>query len=209
MKANEATSPPETGGAIRRRDVLKLGAIGALALAAASPALAEGLRLRRSLRAAAPERALRFYNLHTDERLRTVYWADGRYLPDSLAEIDTILRDFRAGKVHPIDPRLLDLLWTLHRSLETHQPFDVISGYRTPETNAMLAAHSRGVARHSMHILGKAVDIRVPGRSTLSVRNAALALHGGGVGYYPVSRFVHVDVGRVRRWHGRLGHSRS
>lgn len=207
MKRSEPTGPSQSGRAIRRRDVLKLGAFGALALATASPALAEGLLSRRGRRA--PERELRFYNLHTDERLRTVYWADGRYLPDSLAEIDNILRDFRAGKVHPIDPRLLDLLWNLHRSLETHQPFQVISGYRTPKTNAMLAAHSRGVARHSMHILGKAVDIRVPGRSTRGIRDAALALRGGGVGYYPVSRFVHVDVGRVRHWHGRLEHSRS
>jgi uncharacterized protein YcbK (DUF882 family) len=194
---------------VSRREVLKLGALTALACMTAQPTLAAVLAPGRRPGRGERERSIQFHNLHTGERLRTVYWADGGYVPDALAEVDYILRDFRAEKVHPIDPRLVDLLHALHRSLDTQEPFGVISGYRTPRTNAMLAAHSRGVALHSMHIEGKAVDIRVPGRSTRAVRDAALALQGGGVGYYPVSRFVHVDVGRVRRWRGRTAHSRS
>lgn len=194
---------------LQRRELLKLGALTALACMTARPALAAVLAPRPPRGPRERERSVRLHNLHTGERLRTVYWADGSYLPDALADVDYILRDFRANKVHPIEPRLLDLLHALHHSLDTREPFGVISGYRTPETNAMLAAHSRGVARHSMHIVGKAVDIRIPGRSTRAVRDAALALHAGGVGYYPASRFVHVDVGRVRRWHGRIPGSRS
>lgn len=209
MKIDETGTPEERHRHVSRREILKLGALAALACVTAGPALAEGLASGRGPQKQEWERALRFHNLHTGERLRTVYWADGRYLPESLAEIDYILRDFRAERVHRIDPHLLDLLHALHRSLGSHQPFQVISGYRTPKTNAMLAAHSRGVARHSMHIEGKAVDIRVPRRSTAAVRDAALALRGGGVGYYPLSRFVHVDVGPVRHWHGRAARSRS
>jgi uncharacterized protein YcbK (DUF882 family) len=147
-----------------------------------------------------PERALKFYNLHTGESLSTVYCENGRYVDGALTQINYILRDFRANEIKPIDPRLLDLLYSLNRRLYTPEPFAIISGYRSPATNAMLAARSEGVARRSLHIEGKAADIRVPGRSLLEVWRAAIDQWSGGVGFYPRSDFVHVDVGRVRFW---------
>ncbi|MGE3335030.1 MAG: DUF882 domain-containing protein [Rhodospirillaceae bacterium] len=151
---------------------------------------------------AAPERprTLAFQNLHTGERVSTDYWADGQYIPGSLEEISKVLRDHRNGAAHAIDPNLLDLLHTVHGKLETSQPFHVISGYRSPESNAKLAAASSGVAKHSMHMDGKAIDIRIPGTDLLNLHKAAKSLKGGGVGYYAASNFVHMDVGRVRYW---------
>jgi uncharacterized protein YcbK (DUF882 family) len=148
---------------------------------------------------AAPERSLSFYNLHTSENLKTIYWAEGNYVPEGLAAINHNLRDYRTGEVREIDRRLLDLLYQLHGKLETNQPFQLISGYRSPATNAMLHEHSDGVAQHSLHMEGMASDIRVEGRTLEQIRKAALAMKLGGVGYYP-SQFVHVDVGRVRFW---------
>lgn len=145
-------------------------------------------------------RALAFDNLHTGERLKTVYWQDGRYLPDAMHDINWLLRDFRVDRIHPIDPQLLDLLAALHARLDTASPFEVISGYRSPETNAMLASTTDGVAQNSLHMAGQAIDIRVRGRHLRYVRAAALSLRRGGVGYYPHSDFVHVDTGRVRTW---------
>lgn len=147
-----------------------------------------------------PERALAFYNTHTGEQLKAVYWADGVYQPDGLADIYRVLRDHRTGDVHPMDSRLLDLLHRLSTTLDANQPFHVISGYRSPATNARLAANSDGVAKRSLHMQGLAIDIRLPGRELADLRRAALALQGGGVGYYPGSNFVHVDIGRVRSW---------
>ena len=148
----------------------------------------------------ATERKLGFYNTHTGEQLSSVYWADGAYQPDGLTEIYRVLRDHRSGEVSPIDTRLLDLLHTLSGTLDSTSQFHVISGYRSPATNAKLASASHGVAKHSLHMDGLAIDIRVPGRELADVRRAAIALHSGGVGYYPGSNFVHVDVGRVRTW---------
>ena len=147
-----------------------------------------------------PVRRLKIFNLHTGERLDAVYWERGRYIEGALRDINYILRDFRANEIKAIDPELLDLLCRLHRNLITEEPFHLISGYRSAATNAMLAARSEGVAHRSLHIDGKAADIRVPGRSLSLVRRVALAMRGGGVGYYPSSDFVHVDVGRVRWW---------
>jgi uncharacterized protein YcbK (DUF882 family) len=145
-------------------------------------------------------RALSLHNLHTDEALNLVYWADGEYLADARQRIAYLLRDFRTNKVHAIDSRLLDLLSILRARLKTDAPYQIISGYRSPETNAMLHRISEGVASNSLHIQGQAIDIRVPGRSLEQVHRTALAMEAGGVGYYPRSDFVHVDVGRVRRW---------
>jgi uncharacterized protein YcbK (DUF882 family) len=145
-------------------------------------------------------RTLALQNLHTGERISTDYWADGQYIPGSLEEISKVLRDHRNGAAHPIDPTLLDLLHTVHGRLETSQPFHVISGYRSPESNAKLAAASSGVAKHSMHMDGKAIDIRIPGVELVNLHQAAKSLKGGGVGYYAASNFVHMDVGRVRYW---------
>lgn len=145
-------------------------------------------------------RRLSFYHTHTSERLDVVYCEQGRYLPDALAEVNNLLRDFRTGEVHAIDPRLLDLLFALRETTDPDGHYEIISGYRSPVTNATLRDHSTGVAEHSLHMDGKAIDIRVPGFDTARLRRAALALRQGGVGYYPESDFVHVDTGRVRYW---------
>ena len=145
-------------------------------------------------------RALAFQNLHTGEKLSTVYWADGRYLPDAMRNINWLLRDFRTDEVHIMDPQLVDLLADLRARLHTNEPFYVFSGYRSPRTNAMLAAFTDGVAHNSMHLQGKAIDLCLPGRSLQRVHAAAVSLKRGGVGYYPQSGFVHVDTGRVRYW---------
>jgi uncharacterized protein YcbK (DUF882 family) len=172
-----------------RRRALGLGLAGAVGLL---------LPVRRA--AAADVRSLALRSLHTGEFVRATYWAAGRYLRDGLVEIDRLLRDHRSNTVHPIDRRLLDVLDTLRDRLETREAFEVISGYRSPETNARLAASTTGVASTSLHVAGMAVDIRVPGRPLSALRDAAKALAAGGVGFYPDSNFVHVDVGRVRYW---------
>lgn len=146
------------------------------------------------------QRALSLHNLHTGEKVTRTYWADGEYLAEPLADIDRVLRDFRTGDVHPIDPRLLDTLHRLQQRVGTHKPFQIISGYRSPKTNAMLRANSGGVAKKSMHMQGRAIDVRLPGQDLAKLRKAALSLKAGGVGYYPRSNFLHLDTGRVRHW---------
>ena len=180
--------------ALSRRGFLKMSAAAMLAAAVPGQALAA--------MSIETERKLSFYHLHTGEKLSAVYWADGAYQQDSLADIYHLLRDFRSGDVSPIDTGLLDLLHSLSMKLDTTAEFQVVSGYRSPTTNAMLVKNSSGVARHSLHMDGLAIDIRLPGRDLAKVHRAALALKGGGVGYYPVSNFVHMDVGRVREWTG-------
>lgn len=177
-----------------RRGLLKAGVALALTGLGARPAFAAFDP------GAAPVRELDFYNLHTGESLRTAYWAEGKYLPEGLAEINHILRDYRNDHVSTIATPLLDLLHQLRGTLDTARPFQIISGYRSPATNAMLASRSDGVAKHSMHLEGKAIDLRVEGIALHDLRRTAVALRGGGVGYYPKSDFVHVDVGRVRTW---------
>jgi len=181
---------------LTRRRFLRVGAMAAAGLIVPGAARA-GLRIAADTPA---RRRLKFYNLHTDERLDVDYFADGRYIPDALGAINHILRDFRRNEVKAIDPRLLDILAAINRRLYTTAPFDVISGYRSPLTNAMLHALSEGVAAHSLHMDGKAIDIRVQGRDLATLHRVALAMRAGGVGYYPRSDFVHVDAGRVRRW---------
>jgi uncharacterized protein YcbK (DUF882 family) len=175
-------------GASRRR-ALRLGVAGLA-----------GLVVPVGPAAAADARILTLRSIHTGEFVRATYWAAGRYVRDGLMEIDRLLRDHRSNTVHPIDRRLLDVLGALRDRLETREAFVVISGYRSPATNARLVATTRGVASTSLHIAGMAVDIRVPGRPLTAVRDAAKALGAGGVGFYPNSNFVHVDVGRVRYW---------
>lgn len=144
-------------------------------------------------------RSLGFYNLHTGESLKTVYW-EGGYLPGSLTEINRIFRDHRNGEVHAISPRLLDALFALSSRLETRTAFEIISGFRSPVTNARLRQEGHNVAEHSLHMDGMAVDVRLADRPLAKLRDAALSLKAGGVGYYPADNFVHVDVGRVRFW---------
>lgn len=145
-------------------------------------------------------RALSLVNLHTGESLKAEYWDAGAYRPDALTAIAKVLRDHRSGEVHAIDTGLLDLLVRLSSELGTSRPYQVISGYRSPTTNAKLHAKSSGVATRSLHMDGKAIDVRIPGVDLARLRDAALALKLGGVGYYPDSNFVHLDTGRVRRW---------
>ena len=150
-----------------------------------------------------PERALTLFHTHTGERLTTTYCCDGLYQPEALKQIDFILRDFRVDEIKPIDPRLLDLLHELQGTLGSDSPYHVISGYRSPQTNAMLRARGgtdSGVASGSLHMVGKAIDIRLPGVKLDHLREAARSLKLGGVGFYPSSNFVHVDTGRVRYW---------
>jgi uncharacterized protein YcbK (DUF882 family) len=149
------------------------------------------------------EYRLRFYHTHTGERLDVVYRRGDQYLPDALDELDHFLRDHRTGDVRHYDPRLFDLLHDLTASLaDSGGEIDVICGYRTPRSNEFLRLRSphTGVAQHSLHMQAEAIDIRLPGIPTAELRDAALRLHRGGVGYYRSSNFVHVDVGRVRHW---------
>lgn len=156
----------------------------------------------RAMAASKARQRLSFFHTHTDERLNVVYRTNGHYLPGGLIKIQHLLRDFRTGDVHPIDPHLLDWLHELAVVTGSDAPFEVISGYRSPKTNAMLrsrSAHS-GVASKSMHLQGKAIDIRLADVKLADLRDAALSMKLGGVGYYPGSNFVHVDTGRVRQW---------
>jgi len=185
-------------GQVSRRRFLGFGAVAAAATLAPPRVVAA-----TSVRRPAPERTLSFFNTHTGERLKTAYCCGGEYQPEALNQIDHILRDFRANEIKSIDPHLLDLLHELGGTLETDQPFHIISGYRSPRTNTMLRERGgavTGVASHSLHMDGKAIDIRLPGVTLDDLRSAARSLKLGGVGYYPASNFVHVDTGRVRFW---------
>jgi uncharacterized protein YcbK (DUF882 family) len=159
-----------------------------------------GATLHLAYATAPAYRALRFRNLHTGETLEAEYWTNGTYAPDALSAINHVLRDHRTGESTDMDTRLLDLLFDLSGQLETRAPFQVISGYRSPATNAALADASTGVARRSLHMEGRAIDIAIEGLATSTIQQAALAMARGGVGHYPDPGFVHVDVGRVRRW---------
>ncbi len=137
---------------------------------------------------------------HTGERLDVEYFSHGTYLSDGLRDVDRFLRDFRTGAVHPIDPALLDLLHAVTAATGTSRPFAVISGYRSPATNRLLRSRSEGVAAHSLHMEGRAIDVRLTDVPLPVLRSAARAARRGGVGYYPDSDFVHMDTGRVRTW---------
>ena len=186
---------------MHRRELIRLGlaaglgagmssVLGSAALAQAEPILSLG------------PRRVAFHNLHTGESLDAVYWDEGRYVPDALDSVNKVLRDYRTGDVHPMEPQLLDLLHQVQGRLGADQPFQVISGYRSPHTNAMLHERSGQVAAHSLHMDGMAIDVRMEGVALDHLHKAALDLQVGGVGYYPSSDFVHMDVGRVRRWTG-------
>lgn len=168
------------------------------ALAVTSP-----LAAARSVDTAATDtapRALSFAHLHTGERLSLEYFCDGHYQPQALDAVNHLLRDFRTGDVGTVDPALLDLLHGLSRLTGTGRPFEIISGYRSPATNQALRQRSAGVASHSLHMLGQAIDIRLADVPLARLRDAALSMRAGGVGYYLQSDFVHVDTGRVRAW---------
>lgn len=146
------------------------------------------------------ERYISFYNVHTGESLNTIYWYEGMYLSDALAEINHLLRDYRTDETKPIDTRLLDLLWSIKTRFDARDPFHIFSGYRSPRTNALLRKRRKGVAKNSLHIRGKAADVDLPSVRLSSLRKAAMGIRAGGVGYYPRNSFVHLDVGPVRYW---------
>lgn len=147
------------------------------------------------------ERRLRLFHTHTGERLDIVYKRGYAYIPEALHKLDHFLRDHRNGTEHAYDPRVFDLLADLTASVgRPEAEISIICGYRTPWSNEYLRTHSTGVAKNSLHMQAEAIDIRLPGTRTADFREAALALRRGGVGYYPESDFIHVDVGRVRRW---------
>ena len=166
------------------------------------PAFALGMALgpRAALASPRDERRLSFLHTHTGARLEVAFGADGHYLPEGLTRVEDFLKDRLTGERHEIDPRLLDLLHDLRLLTGARDPFAVISGYRSPRTNAMLHARSGGVANGSLHMRGQAIDIRLADVRTVVLRDAALELRRGGVGFYPGSDFVHVDTGRVRSW---------
>jgi len=173
-----------------RRHFLRVAAMAAPALLVPGAALADAM---------AP-RALSFVHTHTSERLSLEYFTGGHYLPDALGALNRLMRDFRTGDIQPIDPRLFDLLHALRGQTGATAPYQIISGYRSPVTNAALRQRSEGVASGSLHMRGQAVDIRLSDVPLAEVRRAAVHLRLGGVGYYPGSNFVHVDTGRVRTW---------
>jgi uncharacterized protein YcbK (DUF882 family) len=185
----------ETFPGLTRRQILTAGVLGSLVCLAPVQALAQ-LSLT-----GVQERSLSLLNTHTGERLKeVVYWEKGNYIHDALENLNHVLRDHRTNQVHPIDPMTLDLMAAISRKVDAKQPFEIISGYRSPQTNRSLRNNSNGVAKNSYHMQGKAVDLRLPGVPLKTVRKAALDLSMGGVGYYAKSGFVHIDSGRVRSW---------
>jgi uncharacterized protein YcbK (DUF882 family) len=150
----------------------------------------------------ATSRRIALLNLHTDEHLEIEYFRDGAYVPQALSAIEVLLRDFRNGERHAMDPPLIDYLVEVAHSLGVDPAFSVISGYRSPQTNASLREHSTGVAQHSLHMEGRAIDVRMKGVDCASVATHAVAMKRGGVGYYRASDFVHLDTGGFRTWKG-------
>jgi uncharacterized protein YcbK (DUF882 family) len=145
-------------------------------------------------------RWLNLYHPKTKESLTTEYWVRGKYIQNALSDINHIMRDQRTGEVAHIDTKLLDLLFSIHTGLDTSEPFHIMSGYRSPETNDLLRKKGWAIAKHRLHENGKAIDIRLSNTETSFLRRTAYKIKGGGVGYYPKLKFVHVDVGSIRSW---------
>jgi uncharacterized protein YcbK (DUF882 family) len=174
-----------------RRTFLEMGIFAVMASAVPHPLLA----------AALPEhRILSFFNIHTGESLKTCYHAYGIVIQRAVDRISHIMRDHRTGEIKPVDTNLLDLLHHIVTDIESPSPINIISGYRSPRTNAALRKTTPGVARKSLHMQGRAIDIRIPGYETSEIRRLAISLERGGVGYYPESDFVHLDTGPVKIW---------
>ena len=177
---------------ISRRNFLKISTAAVASMAVAPSVFAS--------KSAAHERVLQFHNLHTGEHLKATFWAQDDYVAEELEAINRLLRDHRTGDIAEMDHRLLDQLYALQDKVGGQGKFEIISGYRSPKTNAMLQGSSSGVAKKSLHMQGRAADIRLPGVELKHLRLAALDLKDGGVGYYPKSNFIHVDTGRPRFW---------
>ena len=192
MTGERGMRKPQGSTCSIRRGILRGAACGLLG----------GLPLARALATPAPRlpRSLSFVHTHTGEQLSTRYFDGGAYVPEALGQLNHLLRDFRNDAVMSMDAGLFDLLWELQAAADRDATFEIISAYRSPATNTMLHRRSSGVAEHSQHMLGKAIDIRVSGFSTVRLASLARNLARGGVGYYARSDFVHVDTGRVRYW---------
>lgn len=173
-----------------------LGAFAATALVAA-PTYTKAAGF---LRGSGDIRRVPMFNTRTGERIDMIYWVEGKYIPEALKEINFFMRDWRRNEIKSIDSRTVDIIAATHSLLDSSQPFMLLSGYRTPQTNAMLASRSGGVAKKSLHMVGKASDLRMEGRSVNQLYRAATSCHAGGVGKYSSSNFVHVDCGSVRHW---------
>jgi uncharacterized protein YcbK (DUF882 family) len=178
-----------------RRRFLKGLACGSL-LAVGSPSIV------RAAFSGFAHKTLALEHHHTGDHLNITYYEDGHYIHGALDEISYFLRDYHNDEVCSFDPSLLDQLHDVKLLLGVNKPFHIVSGYRSPDTNASLRKHRRGVAKHSLHMEGRAVDIRMEGVSAKAIRTAALSLNRGGIGFYPRSNFVHLDTGEVRTWHG-------
>lgn len=190
-------------GTIKRisLDLLVAAAILVLSAPVVARAQSRGTSFEPSPSEKVQEHSLLLYNTHTGERIDIVYRRGDKYIPDALAKLDYFLRDHQTNDVRRFDPRLYDILADLTSAVgHPGGEIDIVCGYRTPSTNESLRAQTTGVAKNSLHIQAEAIDLRMPGVDTLTLRRAALALHRGGVGYYPHSDFIHVDTGRVRQW---------
>lgn len=179
---------------VSRRGLLK--AFAATAVVAA-PTYSNAFGL---LRGAGDIRRIRMHSGRTGERLDTIYWIEGEYIPEALAEVNSFMRDWRSGSIIDIDRRTIDILAASHRLLDAEVPYLLLSGYRSPQTNAMLRSKSRSVARNSLHMKGQAADIRLPNRNVSQISKAAISCSAGGVGKYSRSNFVHMDCGPIRIW---------
>ena len=184
-----------------RRDLFKLGcsSIAAAAGATLLPGVGKAQGFWGAPGSLGP-REVAVHNLHTGESISAIYFDQGAYVPDALSAMNHVMRDFRTNEIHEMDPQLFDLWHTIRDVTESRTPFQIISGYRSPQTNAMLHEASSGVASNSFHMRGKASDVRLEDVELGHLHKAALAIGRGGVGYYPASDFVHVDVGPVRHW---------
>ena len=188
-------SDTDNSNILSRRGFLKLAAYGSLA-AVGTPKIVQA-----AFSGFTAHKTLALEHHHTGETLKLTYFEQGRYIAGALDEISYFLRDYHNDAVHSVDTALLDQLHDVKLLLGVNKPFHIVSGYRSPGTNASLRRHHRGVAKHSLHMEGRAVDIRMEGVSAKAIRTAALSLNRGGVGYYPSSNFVHLDTGELRTWH--------
>ncbi len=173
-----------------------LGFFAATTLAAA-PTYSHAFGL---LRGAGDFRRIRMYSGRTGESIDTIYWIDGNYIPEAMSEISHFMRDWRTNTAKGFDPRAIDIMAASHRMMEVSEPYTMLSGYRSPQTNAMLRSRSSGVAQNSLHMQAQAADLRLKSRSVAQMYRAAQACNAGGVGRYSRSNFVHMDCGPVRHW---------
>lgn len=197
MSNNTSASPIQSTRRYFLRQSMKAATVIGAGVVA-SPSVASAL----TGPAASPDRKLRLINAHTWEKLDIVFWTEGMHIDESMSKISYLMRDHRANESIAMDSRLIDDLYSLYQLLDTNERIHILSGYRTKATNAKLRSRSSGVAKYSLHMEGRAVDLNVPGKTAAQIRKAALSMKSGGVGYYPSSGFVHIDTGNVRAWSG-------